>query len=126
MRTATRPGARPLTGGMLNVTADLPNGKFLLSGSIVDEEGDLDRSLIAILNSAGTLETQVQFGALDYNYGFGYVDGNRIYYSLTASTSGGGSAEPRSALIGSSNLQLQDWTWRRYAQVRRFCPAHSR
>ncbi|MCL4177905.1 MAG: hypothetical protein KJ072_09185 [Verrucomicrobia bacterium] len=103
-------------GAMLNVTGDLPNGKYLLSGGFMGGEDEMNSTLFVVMSSNGTLEQQVRLSTAETSYGFGFLSGNRVFCTLVTSPTGGGANPPRTALIGSADLQLQNWTWRQYAK----------
>lgn len=104
-----------ITGATLSVISELPGGKVLLGGGMSDTQSESSTSVFAALGATGSLETQVQLGLLADNYTTAAVDGDRIYYTLSAAASSSPSS-PRTIAIGSSSLQLESWIWRQYAQ----------
>lgn len=107
---------REIPGPSLAFTGKLSDGRLLLAGSTVNPASDDTQSLVAIMDASGALQQQVRINILDSNSGFAQLSGDRILYSLIASTNGSSVASPRTAVLGSSNQDLQDWIWRQYAR----------
>jgi hypothetical protein len=98
----------------LSVMADLPGSGLLVGGNLTDTEGGQGASMYGVLDSAGNLQQQVELGFGTANYSFGVRQGDRIRYTLHTGTSG---SALEMVLVGSSSLQLDDWTWRRYSKA---------
>jgi hypothetical protein len=104
---------KEFVGPNLSVMADLPGNGLLVGGHLADSEGNQGASVYGVLDSAGILQQQVQLAFETANFNFGMRQGDRIRYTLHSGTSG---SALETVLVGSSSLQLDDWTWRRYSK----------
>jgi hypothetical protein len=106
--------SKEFAGPSLSVLADLPGNGMLVGGTLLDSEGDEGASMYGVLDSAGNLQQQVELGFGTANYSFGIRQGDRIRYTLHTGTSG---SALETVLVGTSSLQLDGWTWRRYSKA---------
>ncbi len=97
----------------LSPSSELPGNKLLVMGSVGDWEDEDRESVFGIIDAAGNLERQVAVRLGATAYGFAWAQGDRIRYSLQSGTN---TASLTDAVIGSSSLQLDDWTWRGFSR----------
>jgi hypothetical protein len=108
--------AKRVSGLYLMPVGELPGDKHLLMGREFANEGTTSSARVLTLTAGGEFDRQVQLDSSEAGLGFAMVDGQRIRYSLVAAADPENPDSPLIALVGSSNLELEDWIWREYAR----------
>lgn len=108
--------AKRVSGLYLMPVGELPGDEHLLMGREFAGEGTTNRTYVLTLTAGGGFDRQVQLDFSEEGSGFAMVDGQRILYSLVAAADPEDPDSPLIALVGSSNLELEDWVWREYAR----------
>jgi len=95
----------------------LSDDRFFISGSMMSADGQNAESLFGILDSNGNVQKQILVSTGDLTFGFAVLGKDQLLYTLLASEmTPMGIDVSQTAVIGTSDLELDQWHWRQRAQ----------
>lgn len=113
---------KKVEGAFISPMGATADGKILLGGG--QGSGFQFDLVIMVMDVNGNVESQVRIDALDIDVGFATVAGDRVFYNLISQDApvidpenppaNNGTAQ--TAIIGSSSLALNGFTWKQYAR----------
>ena len=104
------------SGANFRLESLLPDGRLLATGTLT--QNTTADGLVVLLQANGNLDAAQRFDrdANDFVFAMGPFN-NRLYYTLHSSPASTGGQTAGSVFIGSSNLQLGDFTWKEYSRA---------
>jgi hypothetical protein len=93
----------------------LPDDRFFFSGAVTSGDGQASHSLFGIFDSNGNIHKQILVSAGDLTFGVAIPGQDRILYTLLAGEQTLMGIDPQQiAVIGTSDLELNQWQWRQF------------
>ncbi len=93
----------------------LPDDRFFFSGALTSADGQAAESLFGIMDGNGNILKQILVSAGDLTFGFAMPGEDRLLYSLLAGEQTLMGIDPQQvAVIGTSDLELNQWQWRQF------------
>jgi len=109
--------SRRLSGAFLSPAGELTNGRVLLSGSVMDMQFAPEASALALLTSAGAVESQVGLSFAARNATLPGIEGNRIWITTVSGNVAGGSADGGPVHVGLADGDFSNLRWRRHTNA---------